>query len=217
MERREVWYSITGFLVPAADADAFMSWARSVDFWGRWMPAPAKVYSLFFGEYPWAPAARHFLQPYFGDRGWVQPDKGCPTKVRTAAFEYLAEANGFDCSIDSGFTLRMPAREIIDGLQLRWSGRRAEYVDRRGRVVAYDPTIDSPGPSALLMRVDVLEAFLREKGYALGWCVLGEKRVLSAAFRGRVHPELQLSGAYVLKGTSVDGFMNKRVVDYSAT
>lgn len=81
IERRELWYICTGYLIYAHDKDAFKKWANSVDFWNRWMPEPSKVYRMFLGEHGWAPASR-----YFSDAGWTHPSHDCPVKVQVIAF-----------------------------------------------------------------------------------------------------------------------------------
>lgn len=109
-------------------------------------------YLMFLGEHAWAPASRYFHKPYYGDAGWTKPAHDCPAKIRTVAFEYLRESSGFDCSVDEGFTMRLPASDLVTGVGMRWSGRGADFVDAADRVVAQDPTVHADGPSALLLK-----------------------------------------------------------------
>jgi hypothetical protein len=51
VERREFWYSCTGYLIRTDDTQPFLKWAHSVDFWGRWMPEAVKVSEMFLGEH----------------------------------------------------------------------------------------------------------------------------------------------------------------------
>ena len=60
IERREIWYICTGYLIHTRDTNPFMKWAKKVDFWNRWMPEPSVVYRMFLGEHGWAPASRYF-------------------------------------------------------------------------------------------------------------------------------------------------------------
>ena len=207
VERREIWYHCTGYLIHARDADAFLKWAEGVDFWGRWMPDPPKVSRMFLGEYGWSPASQYVQQPYFGDEGWTQPNHGCPAKVRAVACEYFREANGFDCSIDESYTLRLPASELVTGLGLRWSGNGADYLDAAGRPAAFDPTAHADGPSALLLREDLLKEFLAREQLTVCWAVLGEKRVIGAGIMPAYHASLRMSGAYRLSDKGPIGFL----------
>lgn len=61
-----------------------------------------------------------------------------------------------------------------------------------------------------------MNAFLGSGRRALNlcWAVLGEKRVLSAGHNGPHHPALRLSGAYVLDGAKLRGFVKRMLDDY---
>ncbi|MCA9690373.1 MAG: hypothetical protein KC636_12240 [Myxococcales bacterium] len=133
-------------------------------------------------------------------------------KIRAAAFEYRRESGGFDCSVDDSYTLRLPVRELLTDLRLHWSGKGADFMDGNGELVAQDPTVHAPGPSALLLRADLLEELRRSKNLTLCWGVIGEKRVLSGRGNGPYNPVLRMSGAYVLGESGVTGFV-KRILD----
>ena len=207
VEKRELWYSCTGYLIRARDRDAFIEWAEGVDFWGRWMPDPPEFYHMFLGEHQWSPASRYFQQEYFGDEGWTKPQQDCPVEVRCVGIEYLAEVGGFDCSVDDSFTLRLPASDLIRGLGLRWSGKAADYVDGTGQLVAFDPTAHAEGPSALLLRQDSLEEFLKSENLTICWAVLGEKRVFGPGWDPTYSESLRMTGAYTLGEAGLVGFL----------
>jgi len=214
VERCDLWYSFTGYLIRADDAQPFLKWAEGVDFWGRWMPEAPEVYRMFLGEYVWAPASHYFQRPYYGDNGWVQPGHDCPVKIRTIAFKYLSEANGFDCSVDESFTLRLPSSDLVTGLGIQWSGLGADFVDATGHVVAQDPAVHADGPTALLLREEPLRDYLDRENLNICWGVLGEKRVLLPGFGTRPrHPSLRISGAYVFSEGRTMGFVKHMLDD----
>lgn len=214
--RGELWCIANAYLIRTADVAAFLTWAETVDFWGRWMPAPPQVYGMFLGEHGWAPASRYFQDEYYGDGGWTQPGHECPVKLRQVAVKYLKESGGFDCSVDDGYTLRLPAEELMTKLGLRWTGFGAEFTSPSGQLVAQDPTALAPGPNTLLLRADVLQDLQQREQLTLCWAVLGEKRVLSAGDSGPHHPALRLSGAYVLEGGKLKGFVKRILDEYDA-
>lgn len=208
VERRELWYIFTGHLIREEELEIFMSWAETVDFWGRWMPEPPETYELFLGEYGWSPAFHGFQKLYDADsdQGWIRP-RDCPIKVKTAAFEYVRESSGFDCSIDDNYTLRLPAVDMVHGLGLRWSGHGADFIDNKQQLVAFDPTAHQDGPSAILIRLDTLREFLAREKLALCWTVMGEKRVIGSGFLPSYYAELRMSGAYTLNHKGPGGFL----------
>ena len=215
VERRELWFACAGYLVRAVDAEAFLRWAKGIDFSRRRMPEAGNVYRMFMGEHAWAPASRYFQHPYYGDTGWSQPNHGCPVRVRTVACEYMRETSGFDCSIEESYTLRLPVVDLVNGLGIRWSGHGADFTDATGRVAAQDPTVHSEGPSAFLLRDDLLGEFLAREKLTFCWAVHGEKRVISPAFVTGPphHPWLRMTGAYVLSEGRAVGFLKPMIDD----
>jgi hypothetical protein len=209
VERREIWVSFTGYLIRKEDAAPFIKWAKTVDFWGKWMPDPQEMHQVLLGEHGWAPASRYSDKQYYGNSGYIQPDRECPIKVRTVAYEYQSEANGFDCSIDEGFRIRLPMPELINGMHLRWSGNGGDFVGPDGRLTVFDPTIHTTGPDALLIQEEPLRNFLEKEGLTICWAILGEKRVFPPGFDPvRFFPGLQISGAYVIDKGKPVGFIN---------
>ena len=207
VERREIWFICQGYLIQAQDTDAFMNWAKGVDFWNRWMPEPPDMYHMFLGEYGWSPAFRYFNQLYYGCSGWTTPERNCPTSVRPALFKYNIETQGFDCSVDESYILRLPDHDIIERLGLKWTRQGANFIDKEGRLVAFDPTSHEDGPSALLIREDLLRQYLSNEGLALCWTITGEKRVLGGDWQSEHPGALRISGAYQYTAQGLKGFL----------
>lgn len=208
VERRELWYLVTGYLIRATDTDAYLKWAENIDFWGRWMPDPPEIREMFLGEHGSAPASRHFQKPYFGEKGWTRPGHGCPVALRTCAVNYLREASGFDCSVDESYTLNLPTSELVNGAGLRWNATGADFIDSAGHLAAFDPTAHAPGPSSLLLREASMRNFLARVGLSICWAVLGEKRVTGPGLLdAKYHASMRMSGAYVLEEKGPAGLL----------
>lgn len=212
--RGDLWCIANAYLIRASDADAFLKWADTVDFMGHWMPDPPQVTRMFLGEHGWSPASLYFQTAYYGDVGWTQPRQGCPVRIRQVAVEYFKGSSGFDCSVDDGYTLRLPTEELMTRLGLHWTGCGAEFTTSSGQLVAQDPTASAAGPSTLLLRAEALQDLQQREQLTLCWAVVGEKRVLSAGGNGPHHPALRLSGAYVLDGTKLRGFVKRMLDEY---
>lgn len=213
LDRREVWFICAAYIVRSQDAAAFLKWAETVDFYGRWMPDPPEIYRMYLGEQGWSPASRYFDQAYYGTSGWTRPSRECPVDVLVTAREYLREARGFDCSIDEGYRLTLPSSTLMGLLDAQWSGVGADFTDRDGRLVACDPRAHCDGPPALLVREDVLAASLARQELSLCWTILGEKSVLPAEYDRVRHPELRVSGACVLQNARLVGFTKYALLD----
>ena len=208
VERREIWFIFQGYLIQAQDTDAFMEWAKGVDFWNHWMPESPEIYHMFLGEYGWSPAFRYFNQLYYGYSGWTTPERNCPTSVRPALFKYNVETQGFDCSVDESYVLRLPDHDIVERLGLKWTRQGANFIDKEDRLAAFDPTAHGDGPSALLIREDLLRQYLSNEGLALCWTITGEKRVLGGDWQSDHPGALRISGAYKYTDQGPEGFLN---------
>lgn len=101
----------------------------------------------------------------------------------------------------------------MTGLGVHWSGVGADYLDKNGQLAAQDPTACTDGPSALLLREDLLREFLTKEKLTVVWAVLGEKRILGQALGlDERHASVRMSGAYVLSTKGPVGFL-KRALD----
>ena len=208
VDRRDLWLLLTGYFVRAGDAEAFMAWAKGVDFMDSWMPDPPKIHGMFFGEYGWFPAFHYFNQPYHGLNTWVQLGHGCPVTVRPAAVECSCRLSDFDCSLKEEYALQVLHSDVLEQLELRWTGRDAEFVDGELNLAVLDPTARDAGPTALLTRDDLVRRYLSESNMALCWTVLGEKRIIGGESRKKYQGALHVSGAYILRDQEPKGFLN---------
>ena len=208
VDRRDIWFTFTGYFLRTEDVASFMNWAKGVNLMEGRMPDPPETHWMNLGEYAWSPAFRYFNQPYFGADGWVQPGRGGPVFVRTAAFKYRCDSNDFDCSMDDSYLLSLPAFEFIEELGLKWAGRGADYVDLDSKLAAFDPTVHEDGPNALLLRDDLVRRYCSEADLALCWTVIGEKRVLGGGCDRKYQGALRISGAYVLEEQGPEEFLN---------
>ena len=209
--RREIWIGTTGYFVRKRDVDNFMNWAKTVHFWGRWMPEPSALHPVYLGEYGWSPAYLYFYRDAKDGKDWIGTEefnrKDCPVKFQIASAEYSADSGGFDCSIDEGFSLGLPHPEFIDHFGLRWFGKDVEFLDAEGNLAAFDPTAQEPGPNATLLREDLLKQYLDDRDLVLCWVVVGEKWITGGDAVNVYHGRSQISGAYRFTEDGPDGFI----------
>lgn len=214
VDHREIWFNCTGYLIRSEDVQAFEAWAEGVNFWGNWMPAAPEDHHTFLGEHGWAPASLYFHRNRTANGNWEQPERNCPIMVRVLTSEYMRDAGGFDYSIDKAYTLRLPDAELLAEIGIRWTGSGADIVDAEGRLAAFDPTVDSSGPSGLLLREDLWREYLAKNGLTIVWTVIGEKRVLGMRpGGGRHYAGLRITGAYTLGAQGPIGHLRHTIID----
>ena len=208
VDRRDFWLLLNAYFVRAGDSETFMTWAKGVDFWGRWMPDVPGIYTMFTGEYGWSPAFRYLDKTDYGLNRWTRPGRDCPVSVRVATLDCTCKPSDFDCSMVDSLTFQLPHHDFLEHLALRWTGQYADFVDDESHLAVFDPTAHEAGPTALLARDDLVRRYLEESDLALCWTVLGEKRVLTRGFGMDYQGALRISGAYTLQDQGPTGFLN---------
>jgi hypothetical protein len=63
-------------------------------------------------------------------------------------------------------------KEIVKRMGLQWNGIEGQFFGSTGRLVAFDPSVSSAGPHALLIRRETFIGFLRNEGYEIIWFLL---------------------------------------------
>lgn len=202
-EKRNLFYLSTGYLIREEDVKPFMEWAENVDFSGRWAPEPPDMHYMFLGEHAWSPVFNYLHEKYVGNEGWIQPDRGCPVKIQNTSMAYDSGMNGFDCSIDDNYSLKLLSPSLIDGLGLEWTGYESNYVDVSNLLVAFESSQNKENTKGLLVRREKLTEFLAQKKLTLCWIVIGEKLAYDHIPTRAI---LSISGAYVLNKGDIYGF-----------
>ncbi|WP_420443906.1 AVAST type 2 anti-phage system protein Avs2 [Candidatus Poriferisodalis sp.] len=184
VDQREIWLYACGYLIDAADVEAFIAWSEAVDFSGRWMPEPPRSYELFFGELGWSVASRALLGDHLGVQQ-PEPRDGpqCPIALQSAAFECSANGGEYDCSLAHSEDFYRPNPGLTEAIGLRWTGYGADFVHEDGTLAAFDPSAHDDGHGALLMREECLERYLNETQSALVWATIGEKQAIKPRHR----------------------------------
>ena len=92
-------------------------------------------------------------------------------------------------------SIQLPCAWLVRQIGLNWNGEEGHFRDNEGRLVAFDPSVNSKGPSVLLANKKLLLEFLEQNGYSLVWTVLGQKNVLGPTINRREWKgQLEISG-----------------------
>ena len=214
LPRREIWYMLRSYLVRKTDAAKVFAWAKRQNFMGRWMPESHSSSDIILGEFFWAPAFRAQNTPYFGREGWTRlHDDRIPAPVLVTTDGYFQESGSYDCSLDETINMMLPCKLLADGMGLRWKGVEGEFLDSSGGLVAFDPSVRTPGPGALLIRREALLDFLESEEYQVIWTVLGEKQLVGGAIeQERFQGRLEISGAFTVDAGTIEGSKSTRFV-----
>jgi hypothetical protein len=196
---RTLWYMVKSYLVRAKDKNKVFKWAKQQHFMGRWMPESHEFYDVYLGEYPWAPAFLYHYIPYYHHDGWTDGarDEKIPAKILVTDDRYLSSGSSIDCSTNETISVKLPVKFIVDGMNLTQSHTDGRFFNKSGELIAFDPSVfDDDMPRYVFIRKDKLIDFLKCKGYALFWTLLGEKNMIGGGGIGQPLGWLEIDGAY---------------------
>jgi hypothetical protein len=186
--KRSIRYFLQSYIMKQADADELYEWMKTQ--WramkGFSLPDSHPTYRVFLGEFFWAPSFLYHNVPYYHHDGWVggKAEDRIPKPILLTTDQHAQEASGFDCSIDDSIRVYLPCKWIIDEMDLDWRGIEGHFYDATGKLVAFDPSVNAIGPSALLINREVFPKHLHEQGYTLLGVVTGEKSVITGGIPG---------------------------------
>ncbi len=169
----------------------------------------------FWGEFHWAPAYLNSDVKAEDQDGWTRGNhEEIPHSVLVPVEQYIWEGGGYDCSIDDTVQAGIyPHSGSPEHLKLDWRATEEAFFDSTGLAVAFDPSIQRSGTSALLVRRDTLLSYLEQAGYELVWTVLGEKSFIGDhLINGQSNGHVTISGAYHMEQHLVHGTL--RAISY---
>lgn len=197
---QRLWYMVKSYLVYEKDKDKIFRWAKQQHFMGRWMPESHEFYRAYLGEYPWAPAFFYLNIPYHHHDGWTDKaeNRKIPVKILVTDDQYLSSGSSIDCSTNHAISVKLPAKFIVDGMKLTQKHIDGRFFDG-SELVAFDPSVfNDNAPKHVLIRKDKLNEFLKRKGYAIFWTLLGEKNMIGGDWSSQYLGRLEIDGAYTL-------------------
>lgn len=207
---RHVWYQVQGYLLAADQAPAFVDWAYSQNFMGRWMPENRSISEVYLREYPNSLAFTDLLEESADERtGWVREIRGSDLEIPllVATDSYSASSSDRDCSVKESFTITLPAHSLVREMSMVHGPDDGTWtVD--GQLAALDPSVDSDVPGVLLVRRSALQSYLERSGLALVWTVMAAKE-LSGGWDDRKDrlPRAGVNAAFWLKPDGIEGRM----------
>lgn len=162
---------------------------------------PSTQHEGYLGEYPWGAIYKNIS-------GWVEVDKTFHRTINQRYFvpytKYEWESGSSDYSLDSSLSFYLPAKEIVEELNLeRTKEDFASWSDENG-VVFIDPSLKEYGPSFALMQSDTLKKWLNDHNLEIAWLIGGEKEMFSNQSMD-FHGRCIYSGIFNLENNEIQG------------
>ena len=150
----------------------FEEWARSQNFYGRWMPENTGDYKYLWNEYPWSERSKQY------DREEISIYRNsAPCKI---ILPYSAQLQEDRVSIEDekfiNTTVYMPLVEFYEMFGLH-NAERGVVRDNKGNTIAIHRDVPGDALDGLVVRRDYLNQFLSKKNLVLFYCNLAEKQV----------------------------------------
>ena len=207
-ESREVLCWITAFLTRKEDAPTFVEWFNAQPYPHVPIGDIAEMDGVFVGEHGWAPAAG-YCQMQLED---TRATENAPVHLDAMAVKYPFRTDPRDQSAPDYSQLHLPADKIVHLGRLRWTGHAADFLDSNGNLAAVDPSTRELGPSASLVREELLRELMRRHELGVVWTVRCMKT------QGLTHwkpgsPSLRISGAYWLSESGPVGSMRPEEIE----
>ena len=88
-------------------------------------------------------------------------------------------------------------------MNLKFGAKDGEFVNEKGEVICFDPSVNTPSKAFLLIKKEAFLAFLNSHKLALYWTILGEK-IEKHENEGRGEYDIfVINGAYLLNSNGV--------------
>ena len=196
------WFRINTIFVPKKDCAVVEEKLRNKPLIDPFIVSISSTeHQRYLGEYPWHPA-------YGFMSGWKNPEDDfrglIPTKYFVPVSQYEWETGNQDHSIDKSLSFYLPAKELVESLELRRVNNDfGSWRDDDG-VIFRDPSIEKYGPSYALMDSRKLNEWLNENELDILWLIGGEK-TLFLSYPHKFYGSLIYSGLFKLVGSIPSG------------
>lgn len=181
------WFRINSVLIHKGDYDSLVKGVK-----GKTLCDPHIVsiqstqHQGFLGEYPWHPIYRHIYD-------WIEPEESYSNKIAVKHFipysTYEWEAGSHDYSLNHSLNIQLPAKELIQDMDLKRKIGQFGAWEYNGELAFIDPSVEEYGPSYALMQTGLLQKWLEENDLEIVWLIGGEKLMFRSGpgqFLGRL-------------------------------
>lgn len=174
-QTRERFLYYNTCLVDLKNKSIFAEWAKTANFYGRWMPESTGSIDFLWNDYPWA---NTYTSSIYED-GYVDEKIPCDVELTYEA-ELQEDFRGIQSEENIASTVYAPCRDIMDSLGLYTAERGIVRKSDNGEIVAINRLILGESFHGLLIKRTFLNEYLKKQRKCLFYCLLGEKNLISA-------------------------------------
>lgn len=196
-QTRERFLYYNTCLVDLKNKSIFTEWAKTANFYGRWMPESTGSIDFLWNDYPWA---NTYTSSIYED-GYVDEKIPCDVELTYEA-ELQEDFRGIQSEENIASTVYAPCRDIMDSLGLYTAERGIVRKSDNGEIVAINRLILGESFHGLLIKRTFLNEYLKKQRKCLFYCLLGEKNLISAPHY-QILVRNDLTGAALYKDNDV--------------
>lgn len=196
-QTRERFLYYNTCLVDLKNKSIFAEWAKTANFYGRWMPESTGSIDFLWNDYPWANA---YTSSIYED-GYVDEKIPCDVELTYEA-ELQEDFRGIQSEENIASTVYAPCRDIMDSLELYTAERGIVRKSDNGEIVAINRLILGECFHGLLIKRTFLNEYLKKQKKCLFYCLLGEKNLISSPHY-QILVRNDLTGAALYKDNDV--------------
>lgn len=208
-------YEISSYFVKQSEYQEFLTRMGKQNFWDIEMPSSRESYQVFSREFYWSPAYKYFSKAYYNGESWKGIDHGSKRfkeKVIVTTDFFLWEEE-YDYSKKEVIKFFKPCDILFNEMNLKFSKREGELLNQNNELVCFDPSVNYPSLSCLLIRKKDFLEFLLKNDLRICWTVLAEKRILGGDLHDKTG-RLEISGLYYLDNDKLKGKVNNKLRSY---
>lgn len=174
-QTRERFLYYNTCLVDLKNKTIFAEWAKTANFYGRWMPESTGSIDFLWNDYPWA---NTYMSSIYED-GYVDEKIPCDVELTYEA-ELQEDFRGIQSEENIASTVYAPCRDIMESLGLYTAERGIVRKSDNGEIVAINRLVLGESFHGLLIKRTFLNEYLKKQRKCLFYCLIGEKNLISA-------------------------------------
>lgn len=189
--KKSLYFLLNSYLLKEKDKKTFLSFLKNKNFMGRWMPENIETSEIFLGELP--TSYTYHNSYYYKDCLWLEQKISSKeiVQIKHSSLDFLWSTRD-----QASSRVYLPTLDITKTLGLVHKNLDGVLYNS-DTPVTFNLESKVNSSHVLVIKKTELMKFLKKKGYALVWTILGEKSVINGALSP--YPSLgytEINGVY---------------------